>query len=104
MFPAQRIKLLRTQAALTQNEVSKHLGIDRSTLAKYETGERRPDMDQLCKIADFFGVSIEYLIGRNDTIDIEELLENAFVLTYKGKVLTKVQRKALNKAIQKLME
>ncbi len=104
MFPAERIRLLRTEAGLTQGELSKYLGIERSTLTKYETGERRPDMEQLCKIADFFGASVEYLIGRDDAADICSLLEGPSVLTYKGKILTKAQRKALNKAIEKLME
>lgn len=104
MFPAERIKRLRTNAELTQSELAKYLGLERSTLTKYETGERRPDMNQLCKIADFFGVSVEYLIGRDTPPDISLLLEDAPELAYKGKILTKAQRKALNKAIQNVME
>ena len=40
MFPAERIRLLRTEAGLTQGELSKYLGIERSTLTKYETAGR----------------------------------------------------------------
>ena len=73
MFPADRIKLLRKQKDMTQTELSSRLGIDRTTLTKYESGERKPDITQLYKIADFFGVSIEYITGRSDSIDISSI-------------------------------
>ncbi|WP_229735888.1 helix-turn-helix domain-containing protein [Kroppenstedtia guangzhouensis] len=36
------------------------------SISKYETGNREPDIDTLQKIADFFGVTLDYLTGRND--------------------------------------
>lgn len=41
-------------------------GIDQRTLSNYETGKTSPDSFALIKLADFFGVSIDYLVGRTD--------------------------------------
>ena len=51
---------------LTQKDVADFLGADRSTYAKYETGDSEPNFDTLSRLADFFGVSIEYLMGRTN--------------------------------------
>lgn len=48
---------------LTQQDVADWLGIDRSTYGKYEQGTSEPTFDTLHKLADFFGVSMEYLMG-----------------------------------------
>lgn len=59
-------KQLRIASGLTQVEISKKLGISRSTIGMYETGSREPDFETLEKIADFFNVDIDYLLGRTD--------------------------------------
>lgn len=59
-------KQLRIASGLTQSEFSKRIGISRSTIGMYETGAREPDFETLEKIADFFNVDIDYLIGRTD--------------------------------------
>ncbi|WNX85760.1 helix-turn-helix transcriptional regulator [Agathobaculum sp. NTUH-O15-33] len=50
----------------TQKEVAFFLGVDRSTYNKYETGDSEPNFDTICRLADYFGVSVEYLMGRTD--------------------------------------
>ena len=40
--------------------------IVRNTISRYETGEREPGIDELIKIADYFNVSVDYLIGRTE--------------------------------------
>lgn len=62
----KRIQKLRIQNNMTQDKLSKKLGIDRTTLAHYEMGKRTPGIDILWEIADIFGVSIDELIGRNE--------------------------------------
>ncbi len=57
-------KRLRNSCDLTQAEIAEKLGISRSTIGMYETGAREPDFDTLEKIADFFNVDIDYLLGR----------------------------------------
>ena len=57
---------LRTSSGLTQSKIASKLGISRSTIGMYETGAREPDFDTLEKIADFFNVDTDYLLGRTD--------------------------------------
>lgn len=60
---AVRLKELREEANLTQNELAEKLGIGRATLSNYELGVRKPDIDTLQKIAMYFDVSSDYLLG-----------------------------------------
>lgn len=72
----KRIVSLRKQNHLTQEELSSALGISRSALSLYEIDKRQPDIDMLKKLASFFAVSIDFLLGENtDTnITMNELL------------------------------
>ncbi len=63
---AKRLRKLRTDKQLTQDELAPKLGISRSTLGMYETGKREPDFETLETIADFFNVDMNYLIGYSD--------------------------------------
>ena len=62
-----RIRLLRENMELRQIDVSKKTGIDQKTLSNYETGKTNPDSYSLIRLAEFFNVSIDYLVGRTDT-------------------------------------
>lgn len=66
-----RIRDLREDMDLRQVDVAKATGIDQKTLSNYETGKTNPDSYALIKLADFFGVTIDYLVGRtnNNFID-----------------------------------
>lgn len=59
-----RLVELRKKRKLTQKELADKLGIARTTYSGYENGNREPDFDTVQKLADFFGVSIDYLVGR----------------------------------------
>lgn len=59
-----RLKELRKAKGMTQNEVAKVIGYSSLSYARYEKGEREPDINTLCKLADYFEVSVDYLIGR----------------------------------------
>ncbi len=61
-----RIRALREDRDLRQIDVSNATGIDQKTLSNYETGKTRPDSDALILLADFFDVSIDFLVGRSD--------------------------------------
>lgn len=63
-----RIRELREKAGLRQIDVAKATGIDQKTLSNYETGKTNPDSYSLIQLADFFDVSIDYLVGRIDSI------------------------------------
>ena len=62
-----RLKEIRTNKGLTQTEVANNLKISQQAYANYETGKRQPDQEMLAKIADYFDVSVDYLLGRTDT-------------------------------------
>lgn len=66
----QRIKYLRESANLTQIELANILNIQNSTLSQYETGLRTPSDEVKIRIAKYFSVSLDYLMGINN--DLEE--------------------------------
>lgn len=61
-----RLKQLRIANGLTQKSVAEALSIARNTYNQYETGKRAPDIETLCRIASFFGVSVDYLVGHDE--------------------------------------
>lgn len=61
-----RIRDLREDRDLKQREIAEYLLCDQSLYSKYERGERPVPIDILNKLADFYGTSIDYLIGRTD--------------------------------------
>ena len=61
-----RIRDLREDMDLRQIDVSAATGIDQKTLSNYETGKTNPDSFSIIKLADFFNVSCDYLLGRTD--------------------------------------
>ena len=62
----ERIRLLRTQKEMTQEELGKFLGVGKTTISQYESEARTPDAGMLTRIATFFGVSVDYVLGRSD--------------------------------------
>lgn len=62
----KRIKNLREEGELSQLELAKLLNINNSTLSQYEAGNRIPSDDIKIKIAKYFNVSLDYLVGNSD--------------------------------------
>ena len=60
---SRNLKALRLEGELTQAELAKELNISRDAVSSYESGRRQPDLNLLVKIAAFFGVSVDYLLG-----------------------------------------
>lgn len=60
---ASKLKYAREKTGFTQREVSKETGIAQSTIANYETGRTEPDIENIGILADFYGVSSDWLIG-----------------------------------------
>lgn len=61
-----RLKELREQRGISQTELANFLGVVRSTICQYEKGNRMPDSNILGKLADYFNVSVDYLLGRDN--------------------------------------
>lgn len=60
-------KQCRIQSGFSQKEVAEKLGIVPSTVSKWESGTAIPDQSLLPKLADFFGVTVDFLLGRSDS-------------------------------------
>lgn len=65
---SEKIKKLRVEKGYTQEDVATFLGVAPQTVYKYEKGINEPDVATISKLADFFDVSVDYLLGR-DTIN-----------------------------------
>lgn len=61
-----RIRNLRDSEDIQQVDFAKKIGVSNVVLSRYESGERRPDYDTLLRIADFFDVTTDYLLGKTD--------------------------------------
>lgn len=62
----ERLKELRKRKGLSQVALSERLGLSKSTIGAYETGDITPSLEALNSIADFFNVGIDYLLGEDD--------------------------------------
>ena len=79
-----RIRELREDRDLKQSDLAKATGIDQRTISNYETGKSNPDSYALIRLADFFNVSIDYLVGRTS--------HNFYNSEENKKVITNIQK------------
>ena len=87
MFPV-RLKELRKAMHLTQTELANIMHLSHGAIAMWETNKRQPDNATLSKLADFFGVSVDYLLGRDDARIIPQ--ENDIMISEEGKALAEI--------------
>lgn len=66
----QRLRGLRERAELTQRDLAKRLSLVSSTISQWESDKRAPDSATLQRLADIFGVSVDYLLGRVDEASV----------------------------------
>ena len=80
-----RLKEARKRSGLTQQDVASKIGIDFTTVSKYENDRSEPDNDTLIKMADLYGVEIDALLGREyQVINLGEdvIRESEYELEY----------------------
>lgn len=65
-----RLRILRKEKGLTQIALQMKTGIEQALISKYESGERVPPTETLIILADFYGVSIDYILCRTDKREI----------------------------------
>ena len=92
---SERLKRLRQSMHLSQEQLARLLRVDRSTISSYESSVRQPPLDTLSRIADVFGVSTDYLLGRTNHMpdhifdleedDIAQLWKMAFLISEKNR-------------------
>lgn len=77
----ERLKVLRAKKNMSQTALANELGINQGqVISFYETGSRTPDLEMLIKIANYFNVSTDYLLGLSDYENSSELTNTEFVL------------------------
>lgn len=65
-----KLKELRQIKNLTQKQVADFLKCNQTAVGKYERGELEPSISNICKLADFFGCTTDYLLGREDDFGV----------------------------------
>ena len=103
-----RLAQLREELGLTRKEVAEKLNIDQTTYGKYELSKRQPDYDTLQKIASFYNVSVDYLLGRtnvrnsNNNVD-EDFPDDVKVLMRSVSKLTDKQKEIVKRLVQEFI-
>lgn len=102
---SERLKVLREYKNINQTTLGKHLGFGATAISSYENGRNEPSMDTLIRIAKYFDVSVDYLLGVEDSPkwmerlskSDKELLKDYHKLPKQEKELASAMIKALYK-------
>ena len=105
----QKIRDLRKQKRLSQTELGKYIGLSQTTVNAWENGRAEPSSVYLSKLADYFNVTTDYLLGRpekheedQEELDLEQALDNAH--SFSGKPLSEHDRKVAKNVLRGLFE
>ena len=63
---SERLKTLRAEKGVRQSELAALIGVRNTAVSMMESGSRSPSVEVLCALADYFDVSLDYLVGRSD--------------------------------------
>ncbi len=94
---SERLVELRTEKGISQKEAAIDLGVSQALLSHYEKGIREFNMDFLCKVADYYGVTTDYILGRTqsrtglDSTELEDRDEDSIFNTrsiYRAAIMT----------------
>ena len=103
-----RLSMLRKERRLTQGQMAEMLGVSRPSYTCYELGNSLPTVLTLCKLADFFEVSLEYLLGRTNDPTITaaepEILKQELYMIDHFRKLSPEKRKKLCEMIDLLID
>ena len=71
----KNLRKVRTEQNVTQKALGEAIGVTQQTINKYENHPDEPDIDRMIAIADYFGISVDYLVGHTDIPHVIEHLE-----------------------------
>lgn len=95
---SDKLKELRKTNKITQQKIADKLNIPQTTYSNYEQGIRTPDNETLCRLADFYDVSVDYLLGRVEPA-AEDMADDARMIARKYEKLTDKQKAFIQSAI-----
>jgi len=84
----EKLRSLRIENNLSQLELAKILNITNQSLSHYELDKRIPDLNMISKIADYFDISVDYLLGR---VDQNEIYVSENLTQYKHEDFTNIK-------------
>ncbi len=67
-----RLKEIRKAKGISQLKLALEMNTSQNTISRYETGEREPGINELIKLADYFNVSVDYLLERTDNPNLQK--------------------------------
>jgi transcriptional regulator with XRE-family HTH domain len=106
-----RIKQLRNEKKISQTVLGEHCGTDKTTVSRWESGQYTPDPETIAKIATFFQITTDYLLGKtfdssSPKLDLKEikkaLLEKELI--YNGYELTKDEQEGIKSVLLAVIE
>ena len=105
---SEKLKNLREHQELSQKEICNRLGLPTSTYSRYECGDTQPNLTSLKLLANFFDVSVDYLLdnqalSENELIDLQSFLKDGNYTVY-GKFPTDRERKKLISMVELLFK
>lgn len=104
MSLGKRLKLLREKSNLNQKELADKLNIPNQSISNYERDYRQPDYENLLKLADFYSVSTDFLLGRSPSKigDIKEFLLSNEKLKFDNVLLSKRDKEMILRVLSSL--
>ena len=110
MMFGRKLKSLRERKEMSQGEVAKHFNLTNATYSRYENGIHQPDYDMLKRLANYFNVSIDYLLDNEANLaDAEKIIDlRKFIMngnyTVQSRFPTGRERRMLNNIINAVFE
>lgn len=95
-----KLKILRKGRKLTQEQLAERLGVNRATISNYEIGRRLPNLNDLKRFAEFYGVGLDYfgVVSKDEMFDLLSRARDVF----ESDAISKEQKEEIYKEIMKL--
>lgn len=110
MFP-ERLKEIRKSKRMSQRELAQALSVSQQTIGSWEVGRSEPNTELLQKIATYFSVSVDYLLGGKDTnrapkwasnddvLELQDYLDSNVNMAFRGVTLNKEQKERVDQIL-----
>lgn len=95
-----KLKILRKGRKLTQEQLAEKLGVNRATISNYEIGRRLPNLNDLKRFAEFYGVGLDYfgVVSKDEMFDLLSRARDVFA----SDAISKEEKEEIYKEIMKL--
>lgn len=106
-YMLKNLKTLRMQSGISQKQLADVIGVSQQSINKYENHSVEPDIDTLIALADFFGVSVDYLVGHSgfsEPVSQVNLTTNEFALIKDFKKLSPRQKESIQLIIKNYLD